>query len=129
MQDLKQQSPLGHYLEHLARGELAYQYSPADGRAVFYPRVVAPGSGSADLEWRVSRGLGTVHSSTWLPVKDGEPYNVALVDLDEGFRMMTRVEGIDAREVRIGMRVRFRAHPADKPDDPPYAVFVPAEGA
>lgn len=128
MMDLKKQSPLGKYLEHLKAGELAYQYSTADGKAVFYPRVVAPQSGSDALEWRISKGLGTVHSTTWIPVKDGQPYNVALIEMDEGFRLMSRVEDIDAKAVTIGMRVSFRAHAGDKPDDPPYPVFTPAEG-
>lgn len=128
MMDLKQQSPLGKYLEHLKAGEFAYQFSKADGKAVFYPRVVAPVSGEAALEWRISTGLGTVYSTTWIPVKDGQPYNVALIDMDEGFRLMSRVEDIDPKTVMIGLRVRFRAHAGDKPDDPPYPVFTPAEG-
>lgn len=128
MMDLKQQSPLGRYLEHLKAGELAYQYSKADDKAVFYPRIVAPTSASDDLEWRVSSGLGTVYSTTWIPVKDGAPYNVALIDMDEGFRLMSRVEDVDAKTVTIGMRVRFRAHAGDRPDDPPYPVFTPVEG-
>ena len=52
--DLKQQSPLGKFIEHLKAGEFAYQYSAADGKAFFYPRVVAPVSGSA-LEWKCPR--------------------------------------------------------------------------
>jgi uncharacterized protein len=128
MMDLKQQSPLGKYLEHLKAGELAYQYSKADSKAVFYPRIVAPVSASDDLEWRVSKGLGTVYSTTWIPVKDGTPYNVALINMDEGFRLMSRVEDIDAKAVTIGMRVKFRTHAGDKPDDPPYPVFTRAEG-
>jgi uncharacterized OB-fold protein len=126
--DLKQQSPLGKFIEHLKAGEFAYQYSAADDKAFFYPRVVAPVSGSA-LEWKVSKGLGTVYSTTWIPVKDGQPYNVALIDMDEGFRLMSRVEDIDAKDVKIGMRVKFRAHPGDKPEDPPYPVFTAVEGA
>lgn len=126
--DLKQHSPLGYFIERLEAGELAYQYSPSADRAVFYPRICAPGSGAEDLEWRRSAGLGTVHACTWIPVKDGAPYNVSLIDMDEGFRLMSRVEEIEATEVRIGMRVRFRAHPGDRPDDPPYPVFVPVEG-
>jgi len=126
--DLKQQSPLGKFIEHLKAGEFAYQYSAADDKAFFYPRVVAPTSGSA-LEWKISKGLGTVYSTTWIPVKDGQPYNVALIDMDEGFRLMSRVEDIGAKDVTIGMRVKFRAHPGDKPDDPPYPVFTAVEGA
>ena len=40
------QSPLKVYLDHLARGELAYQFSLAAGRPVFFPRVLCPFTGS-----------------------------------------------------------------------------------
>jgi uncharacterized OB-fold protein len=121
-------SPLATYLEHLKRGELAYQFSPSLGRAVFYPRVIAPGTGKDDLEWRISSGLGTVHATTVTHPEKGDPYNIVLVDMDEGFRLMSRVEEIPPMEVKIGRRVRFRPHiPAG--DDDPYPVFTPAEGA
>jgi uncharacterized OB-fold protein len=121
-----EKSPLAIYQDHLARGELAYQYSPEAGRAVFYPRVICPFTGRDRLEWRVSAGLGTVYATTVTHPPQGEPYNVALIDCDEGFRLMSRVEGIDPMAVRIGMRVRFRMHEPDG-DEPPYPVFVPAE--
>jgi uncharacterized OB-fold protein len=128
-----EQSPLAIYQAHLDRGELAYQWSPEAGRAVFYPRLVCPYSGSTALEWRVASGLGRVYATTVTHPAQGEPYNVALVDCDEGFRLMSRVEDIDPMAVRIGMRVRFRVHkPAggDKDgDEPAYPVFTPAEGA
>src|SRR6516165_2589958 len=37
-----QDAPLKTYLDHLKRGELAYQFSPEAGRAVFYPRMLCP---------------------------------------------------------------------------------------
>ena len=75
-----------------------------------------------------SGAIGTVHATTVTHPQQGEPYNVALVDCDEGFRLMSRVEAIDPIYVKIGMRVRFRIHkPAG--EDPAYPVFVPAEGA
>ena len=58
-----EQSPLAIYQAHLDKGELAYQWSPEAGRAVFYPRLVCPYSGSASLEWRVASGLGRVYVS------------------------------------------------------------------
>jgi uncharacterized OB-fold protein len=119
-------SPLTTYIAHLERGELAYQFSPSTGGAVFYPRVIAPKTGKADLEWRVSKGLGTVHATTVVHPQKGDPYNVALIDVDEGFRMMSRVEDIAPAQVRIGLRVKFRTHPAEG-DDAPYPVFTPAE--
>ncbi|MBV9249322.1 MAG: OB-fold domain-containing protein [Acetobacteraceae bacterium] len=121
-------SPLAIYIEHLERGELAYQFSPSANRAVFYPRVISPVTGAADLEWRVSAGLGTVHATTVVHPQQGKAYNVALVDMDEGFRLMSRVEEIPPTAVKIGMRVKFRVH-AKEGDEPPYPVFTPAEGA
>lgn len=121
-------SPLATYLAHLERGELGYQFSPSTGGAVFYPRVIAPKTGKADLEWRVSKGTGTVHATTVVHPQQGAPYNVALIDVDEGFRMMSRVEDITPTAVKIGLRVKFRVHKAEG-DEPPYPVFTPAEGA
>lgn len=122
------ETPLATYLAHLKRGELGYQFSPSAQQVVFYPRVIAPKTGASDLEWRVSKGLGTVHATTVVHPRQGENYNVCLVDVDEGFRMMTRVEDIDPSAVKIGMRVKFRVHtPQD--DEDPYPVFTPVPGA
>jgi uncharacterized OB-fold protein len=117
-------SPLTTYIEHLEKGELAYQFSPEANKPVFYPRVICPFTGSDRLEWRVSSGMGTVHATTVVYPQQGEPYNVALIDVDEGFRIMSRVEDIAPLDVRIGMRVKFRVHKAEG-DEPPYPVFTP----
>ena len=122
------ESPLAVYQTHLDKGELAYQWDKVAGRAVFYPRVVSPYSGSTDLEWRIASGLGTVYATTVTYPFKGDGHNIVLVDCDEGFRMMSRVEDIDPMQVRIGMRVKVRIHPGDD-KQPPYPVFVPAEGA
>ena len=116
------ESPLATYQRHLRAGQLAYQYSPDAGRAVFFPRLVCPFSGSSELQWRISQGYGTVHATTVVFPRDGEPYNVALIDVDEGFRMMSRVEGMAPEEVRIGMRVRVRIVP-QAGEDAPLPLF------
>lgn len=126
MQSLLKESPLGVYVEHLKKGGLAYQVTQT-GEAVFYPRAVAPVTGGS-LEWRVSKGLGTVYSTTVVYYKDEQPLNVALIDVDEGFRLMSRVEDIDPMQVKIGMRVKFRTHAGDT-KQLPYPVFTPLEGA
>jgi len=59
---------------------------------------------------------------------EGKPFNVALIDCDEGFRLMSRVEDIAPEQVRIGQRVRFRVHQPGG-EEPPQPVFVPVEGA
>ena len=121
-------SPLATYQAHLERGELAYQWSVDAQKPVFYPRVICPFTGSDRLEWRISSGLGTVYATTVTHPREGAPYNIALIDCDEGFRLMSRVEDIAPEAVRIGMRVKFRVHRPGG-DEPPYPVFVPAEGA
>ena len=121
-----QDAPLKTYLNHLDRGELAYQFSRDAGRAVFYPRLLCPFTGSDQLEWRISKGLGTVHATTVVHPAEGKPFNVALIDCDEGFRLMSRVEGIAPEQVSIGQRVHFRVHRPDG-DEPPYPVFTPVE--
>jgi uncharacterized OB-fold protein len=69
-----------------------------------------------------------VYATTVVYYKNEPPLNVALIDLDEGFRMMSRVEGIDPMHVKIGMRVRVKMLPGDD-KQPPYPVFTPAEGS
>ena len=125
MMDLMKQSPLGVYVEHCRKGELAYQVCTDDDTPVFFPRAVAPKTGSGNLEWRVSKGLGTVYSTTVVHGgKDVPPHNVALIDIDEGYRMMSRVEGIDPMQVKIGMRVKVKINPGDD-KQLPYPVFTP----
>jgi uncharacterized protein len=109
-------SPHAEYVARLNAGTLAYQHDPLTGR------VMAPGHGGP-LDWRDSAGLGTVHATTVVHPRKGDPYNVALIDIDEGFRLMSTVIGIPPREVRIGMRVRVEIEPV--PDDDPRPVFRP----
>jgi uncharacterized OB-fold protein len=125
--DLMKQSPYGTYLEHIRKGELAFQVCTDDNTAVFYPRAFAPRTGSPNLEWRISKGLGTVYATTVVYTRDKPPHNVALIDIDEGFRLMSRVEGMDPLQVKIGMRVKVRMHPGDE-KQPPYPVFTQQEG-
>ena len=118
-------SPVEQYREHLARGVLGYQVD-GNGRAVFFPRVAAPNGFSGALTWKTSAGLGTVYATTFISPKGEPAYNVSLIDMDEGFRLMSRVENIAPEKVRIGMRVKVRVQPADG-DDGHYPVFDPVE--
>src|SRR3954453_22083646 len=93
-----ERSPADVYTEHCRRRELAYQVDEAS-QPVFRPRV-------GYETWRVSAGRGTVYATTVVRPRGGEPYNLVLVDLDEGFRMMSRVVGVPGEDVWIGMRVR-----------------------
>jgi uncharacterized OB-fold protein len=82
-------APAEVYRRYLESGKLGFQRCTDCGAAIFYPRVLCPACGSVTLEWQTSGGRGTVYATTAVYRRDAEPYNVALVDLDEGFRMMT----------------------------------------
>lgn len=97
-------SPAALYAEGLAGGLLRYQRCDDCARAVFYPRVACPHCGSARLTWAESSGRGTVYSTTTTRARSGS-YDVSLIDLDEGFRMMCTVRDELGTEVRIGDRV------------------------
>jgi len=97
--------PQEQYLAFLAQGRFMLQRSLSSGRFVFYPRVLIPGSGETDLEWVEARGTGTVYAITVNRARGGS-HNVALIDLDEGPRMMSRIEGRETAP--IGSRVKAR---------------------
>lgn len=112
------------FREHLRQGRFMLQRCRASGRFVFYPRVLEPGSGAFDLEWVEASGHGVVHATTVVrqrPEKGGS-YNLALIELAEGPRMMSRVVGIAPEEVEIGMAVEARI---DEIDGVPAVVFEP----
>jgi uncharacterized OB-fold protein len=108
----------------LAEGRFMLQRSRSSGTFVFHPRVMEPGSGAQDLEWVETSGKGTVHAVTTVRKKDpADSYNVALVDLAEGPRLMSRIDGVEPETIRIGMAVRASII---NEGDRPLLVFVPA---
>ena len=98
------------YWEAAARGELLIQECTSCGHRQFYPRAVCTDCGG-DVDWLTCSGRGTVHTFTVIrqnpapPWGDMVPYIVAIVELDEGVRLMTNVTDCAPEEVRIGMRV------------------------
>lgn len=92
------------YDEGVAAGELRFQRCRSCDASVFYPRVLCPACGGTDLAWERSAGRGVVYSTTTVRRRDGSDYDVSLIDLDEGLRMMSTVVG-DPGHVRIGERV------------------------
>ena len=104
--------PQAAYERHLAEGRFMIQRAKSTGEYVFYPRVTTP-SGATDLDWVEVRGTGIVHAITVNRGRSGS-YNVALIDLDEGVRMMSTLP--DVETAPIGARVRARIE--DAPDGP-----------
>ena len=98
------------FWEGIAEGVLRIQHCQACGRYVFYPRAVCPHCTSVDLGWVEASGSGRIHSYTVVhrapaDYRDEIPYVVALVELDEGVRMMTRLVGVEPVDVRVDLPV------------------------
>jgi uncharacterized OB-fold protein len=96
------------FFEALKSGVFRIQRCSACSRHVFYPRVLCPHCGSPRLAWVDASGDGTVYSTTVVRRKAdaGGDFNIALIDLAEGVRMMSRVDGAAPDAVRIGMPVK-----------------------
>lgn len=94
----------------LAAGRFTIQRCNACGRHQYYPRELCSHCGATALELVAPQGRGTVYATTTVRRKAeaGGDFNVALIDLDEGVRLMSRVEGLAADAVSIGLRVRAR---------------------
>ncbi|MCC5808840.1 MAG: Zn-ribbon domain-containing OB-fold protein [Ectothiorhodospiraceae bacterium] len=100
-------------------GRLEVQRCGACSRHVFYPRLVCPYCMSEQLDWVEVSGRGKIYSFTLVhkapPAFRGEvPYPVALIELDEGVRMMSRLMVENHTRLRIGMPVRVRFEAASE---------------
>jgi len=112
------------YAAFLAEGRFMIQRSASTGAYVFFPRIAEPGTGLADLEWVEASGQGTVYSYTIIRNKPpASHYVIALVDLAEGVRMMSRVVDCDPAAVVIGMPVKARV---GEIDGAPAVLFAAA---
>ena len=109
----------------------------ADGKPFWYPRAYAPGT-LEPVTWIESKGEGAVYTYSVHFIgpskayKGDPPHIVALVDLDEGVRMMTNLvcdeDGYPSLEpdaVSIGMRVRVVFH--DVTDEITLPKFAPVD--
>ena len=112
--------PEAEYLAHLQAGRFMIQRSRTTGQHVFYPRVAVPGTGEQGLEWVSASGDGTVYSVTVNRSRDGA-CNVALIDLAEGPRMISRIEGVETLPIGAPVKARIAATP-----DGLAVVFDPA---
>lgn len=102
--------PQEQYFAALAEGRFQIQHCKACSRHQFFPRTLCMHCGATDLAWTDPVGTGTVYSFSIVRRKPeaGGDYNVALIDLDEGVRMMSRVDGVALDQLRIGMPVKAR---------------------
>ncbi len=95
-----------------AAGELRVQRCITCGHLRYPISTVCPECLSEDAAWELLSGRGTVvsfcifrhaYNEAW---RDRLPYNVALIQLEEGPRMLSNVHGVSPDEIRVGLEVK-----------------------
>lgn len=101
--------PSEFHKQAIQQGKFMIQHCTECSTKQFFPRSFCIACNSESLSWVEAIGHGTVYSKTTVrrKLELGGDYNVSLVDLDEGVRVMANVIGIEPENVRIDMRVKL----------------------
>ncbi|WP_220198250.1 Zn-ribbon domain-containing OB-fold protein [Ktedonospora formicarum] len=126
---LQQDSDSRPYWEGLAQGELRIQRCSSCSKAVFYPRSICPHCFSDQLTWMVASGKGTIYTYTVAHQAFGAfaedvPFVIALVELEEGVRMMTRIIGADRDTLAVGKGVHVTFESVGEDMTLPYFSLI-----
>jgi len=105
------------FWEACNKGELLYQRCRGCGHVQSYPRGHCEACQALDLEWKRSSGRGSIYTFTvafrapTAAFKADVPYAIAIVDMDEGFRLMVNILNCEHSEIAIGgaIRIVFKA--------------------
>lgn len=99
------------YFEGTASGELRIRHCRSCDALFRFAHTWCPECWSRDIDFRVASGRGkietftVVHQAPYESFEDRIPYVIALIELDEGVRIMSNVVGCDPDEVAIGLPV------------------------
>jgi len=111
-------------------GRLLVKHCNACGENHYYPRPFCPKCWSEDVEWLEASGRATlytwsvVHTNDLPPFGERVPYVAAVVDLEEGPRMLTNVVDCPFEALEMGMALEPVFHPAS--DEWTIVQFRPA---
>ncbi|MCW2525375.1 MAG: hypothetical protein JWM76_235 [Pseudonocardiales bacterium] len=99
------------FWDAVAEGQLVVPQCRSCERRFFTPEPLCIHCGSPDWAWVTSAGMGEVYSLSVVhqPVNDDfeVPFALCIIDMDDGWSMLSHVIGIPAEQVRIGDRVQF----------------------
>lgn len=100
------------FWESAAKGRLVIQHCNRCGKPQFFPRIFCISCMASDITWRDCSGLGTIYTFTINRrganafMQERVPYVVAMIDLDEGVRLMSNIIDSPIDQIAIGKRVR-----------------------
>ena len=121
------------FWEGAQRGELRIQRCNACGRAYFFPRPLCPHCASTDVAWFTASGRGTLYSyiinhRPAYGFQDWAPYVIAVVQLEEGPRMMTNIVGVEPVPEQLPLDLPVEVTWEKQSDEITLPLFRPAGG-
>lgn len=115
------------FWEAAAQHRLLVQHCPRCGAYQFYPRPFCLACGADKVDWAEAKGEARIYSMTTVRVQISPdfnpPYIAAVVELDEGPRMLASIVGGNPK---IGDRVKLAWR--ERADAPPLPVWTLKEG-
>ncbi|ACL02867.1 protein of unknown function DUF35 [Desulfatibacillum aliphaticivorans] len=105
------------FYEGCKENKLLYQHCKDCGEVIFYPKIVCPACMGTNLDWKESAGKGKIFSFTvaydFAPPEfaSSTPYALAVVNLDEGFSMLTNIVDCDLDKLQCDMPVEVLFDP------------------
>lgn len=120
------------YWEAMADGRLSFQQCGDCGHRWLPPRAECPRCLSSDRHWLQSSGHGRLiswvvyHQSFHAMTTDWVPYNVAIVELEEGPRLISNIIGVPNDALKADMALRLSPQRRDNIVVP---CFTPLEVA
>ncbi len=122
------------FWEGAKRGELRIQRCRSCGNAYFFPRPFCPHCSSKDVEWFTASGRARLYSYVinQRPApgfQDWTPYVIAVVQLEEGPRMMTNIIGIEPLPENLPIDMPVEVTWEQQSDEITLPLFKPAGGA
>lgn len=111
-------------------GRLLVRRCNSCGEVHHYPRTFCPSCWSSDVEWLEASGRGTLYTWSTVFVNDLGPFNerlpyiAAIVELEEGPRVMTNIVGCDGSQLTIGAAVKVAYREIDETTTAPVFTLA-----
>lgn len=118
------------FWDALKDGKFLLKHCNACGTDHYYPRPFCPTCWSEDVSWTEATGRATLYTYSVVHVNDLPPFNervpyvAAIVELEEGPKVMTNIEGVAFEDLEAGMAMVVEYKPIS--DDVTIPVFVRA---
>ena len=121
------------FWDGLRRHELRIQRCQDCDQFYFFPRPFCPAEGcrSLNVEWETVSGKGKLHTYVisergFGPWADDAPYVIAVVELDEGPRMLTNLVGVEPDPKQLPADLPLEIFYDDVTDEVTLPKFQPA---